>query len=294
MIHDIRQYLYHTMDVPSTEDKQGWYYDVCMMALILANAIAMIVGTVPSIQQEYDWFLTPFEYISLAIFTIEYILLLWVCTENSQYKDPVMGRIRYAMTPIALINLVSVLPAFTPFLSPFDLRALRVIRLFRIFRVLKLSKYSDSLKTLFRALDAKKEQLFMTFLIIIFLVVMASVFIFYAENGENPSEAFADIPHTIWWGIVKLSPVSNESGYPITVNGKMIASLLALLEIGIFAIPAGIMANAFEKQADHKCRVTAHKQNEYKNKISPYKKQSRHRCKKPMHGNADHTNEKDT
>ena len=248
MIQKIRKYLYDTMEVPSSIDYQGWYYEVFMMVLILSNAVAMILGTVPSIQLQYDWFLTPFEYISLIIFSIEYVLLLWVCTENPDYQNPIGGRVLYAVTPVALINLVSVLPAFIPFLAPFDLRALRVIRLFRIFRVLKLSKYSDSLRTLFGALNAKKEQLFMTFLIIIFLVVMASVFIYYAENGDNPSPAFSDIPHTIWWGIVTLSPIHNESGYPETASGKMIASGLALLEIGIFAIPAGIMCSAFEDQ----------------------------------------------
>lgn len=250
MIQKIREYLYATMEVPASIDNQGWYYELFMMGLISLNAFAMIIGTVPWIQQQYDWLLTPFEYISIIIFTIEYLLLLWVCTENEEYKDPISGRIKYALTPIAIINLVSVLPAFIPFLAPFDLRALRMIRLFRVFRILKLSKYSDSLKTLFRALNAKKEQLLMTFLIILFIVVLSSVFIYYAENGENPSPAFSDIPQTIWWGIVTLSPISNESAYPITVTGKMIASIIALLEIAIFAIPAGIMCSAFEEQCN--------------------------------------------
>jgi voltage-gated potassium channel len=248
MLKKIRAYLYATLEVHSMEDEQGGYFEAFMMGLIFANAVAMIMGTVPSVQLHYKWFLIPFEYISIAIFSLEYILLLWVCTENPEYRDPVYGRIRYAMTPIALINLVSVLPAFIPVLSPYDLRALRLFRLFRFFRILKLTKYSDSLKTLFRALESKKEQLFMTFLIIVLLVVMASVFIFYAENGDNPNPAFNDLPSTIWWGLVKLSPNSNESGYPVTAAGKMIASGLALLEIGIFAIPAGIMASAFQEQ----------------------------------------------
>jgi len=252
MIQEIRAYLYATMEVPSLEDNQGGYYELFMMGLIFANAVAMIMGTVPSIQQQYDWFLMPFEFISIAIFSVEYILLLWVCTEKPGYQDAWYGRIRYAMTPIALINLVSVLPAFIPVLAPYDLRALRLFRLFRFFRILKLTKYSDSFQTLFRALNAKKEQLFMTLLIIVLLVIMASVFIFYAENGNNPSPAFNDLPSTIWWGLVKLSPVSNETGYPETGAGKMIASGLALLEIGIFAIPAGIMATAFEEQYDTK------------------------------------------
>lgn len=294
MLKEIREYLYATMEVPSAIDNQGWCYEVFMMVLIFSNVVAMIIGTVPSIKLEYDWFLTSFEFFSTIIFIIEYALLLWVCTENKDYSDPVRGRIRYAMTPIAIINLVSILPWIIPSLVPFDLAALRMLRLFRVFRILKLSKYSESLKTLFKALDAKKEQLLMTFLIIIVLVVMASIFIFYVENGENPSPAFSDIPHTIWWGIVKLSPISNESGYPITFSGKMIASVLALLEIGIFAIPAGIMASAFEEQfridrdeKDNRLKECETKLVQNKERICPH-------CNRLIEDSTDKILEKDT
>ena len=252
MLRKLRANLYATMEVPAMEDNQGGYYEVLMMGLIFANAFAMILATVPSIKLNYDWFLMPFEQISIIIFSGEYLLLLWVCTENPAYRDPVYGRIRYAMTPIALINLISVVPAFIPVLEPYDLRVLRMFRLFRFFRILKLTKYSDSIQTLFKALDAKKEQLFMTLVIFILLVVMASVFLFYAENGDNESAAFNDIPSTIWYSMVTLNPMSNEEGYPVTAAGKLIASGLALLEIGIFAIPAGIMASAFEEQYNEK------------------------------------------
>jgi len=236
------------MEVPAYKNNTGWYYEFFMMGLILLNGIALIVGTIDWVQQQFDWILVPFEIISVLIFTIEYIILLWVCTERKEYSDPIKGRIKYAMTPIAIINLVSVLPAFIPFLLPVNLQSLRLLRLFRMIRLLKLTKYSDSLKTLIKALDSRKEQLIMTCIITALLVVLASIFMFYAEASENPSPAFSDIPHTIWWAFVKLSPISAEPGTPITMTGKMILSLLAIIEIGIFAIPAGIMASAFDEQ----------------------------------------------
>jgi voltage-gated potassium channel len=248
MFNDLKHQLYELMEVPAYKNNTGWYYEFFMMGLILLNGIAMIIGTVDWIQLQYDWILLPFEIVSVLIFSIEYIILLWVCTEHKEYSDPIWGRIKYAMTPIAIINLVSVLPAFVPFLLPIDLRSLRLFRLFRMIRLLKLTKYSDSLKTLLKVLDSRKEQLIMTCLITAFLVLIAAIFMFYAETGENSSPAFSDIPHTIWWSFVKLSPISTEPGAPVTMNGKVILSLLAIIEIGIFAIPAGIMAGAFEEQ----------------------------------------------
>lgn len=248
LVGRLRRFLYDTMEVPASEDRQGLVYELFMSVLIILNAIAMIIGTVGAIQQEYDWILAPFEYFSLIIFSVEYVILLWVCTENPEFSDPFRGRINYILTPIALINLLSVLPAFIPFLIPFDLRALRLLRLFRIIRLLKLTKYSDSLKIIFRALDAKKEQFILTFVAVIVFVIITSIFVYYAENGTNPAEAFSDLPHTIWWGLETLSPVSGEDAVPITVTGKMIMTVYALLQIAIFAIPAGIMCSAFDEQ----------------------------------------------
>lgn len=248
LVGRLRRFLYDTMEVPASEDRQGLVYELFMSVLIILNAIAMIIGTVGAIQQEYDWILAPFEYFSLIIFSVEYVILLWVCTENPEFSDPVRGRINYILTPVALINLLSVLPAFIPFLVSFDLRALRLLRLFRIIRLLKLTKYSDSLKIIFRALDAKKEQFILTFVAVIVFVIITSIFVYYAENGTNPAEAFSDLPHTIWWGLETLSPVSGEDAVPITVTGKMIMTVYALLQIAIFAIPAGIMCSAFDEQ----------------------------------------------
>ncbi|MDD1684539.1 MAG: ion transporter [Methanoregula sp.] len=248
LLGKLKKFLYDTMEVPASEDQQGLVYELFMSVLIVLNALAMIIGTVGAIQQEYDWILAPFEYFSLVIFSVEYIILLWVCTENPAFSDPIRGRINYMLTPVALINLASVLPAFIPFLVPFDLRALRLLRLFRIIRLLKLTKYSDSLKIIFRALDSKKEQFVLTFVAVIVFVIITSIFVYYAETGENPSEAFSDLPHTIWWGLETLSPVSGEDAVPITVTGKMIMTIYALLQIAIFAIPAGIMCSAFDEQ----------------------------------------------
>jgi len=225
LIGKLKKFLYDTMEVPASEDRQGLVYELFMSVLIVLNAIAMIIGTVGAVQQEYDWILAPFEYFSLVIFSVGYVL-----------------------TPVALINLLSVLPAFIPLLIPFDLRALRLLRLFRIIRLLKLTKYSDSLKIIFRALEAKKEQFILTFVAVIVFVIITSIFVYYAETGENPSEAFSDLPHTIWWGLETLSPVSGEDAVPITMTGKLIMTTYALLQIAIFAIPAGIMCSAFDEQ----------------------------------------------
>jgi voltage-gated potassium channel len=248
LIGKTKKYLYDTMEVPASEDQQGLVYELFMAVLIILNAVAMIVGTVSSVQQQYDWILTPFEYFSILIFSVEYLILLWVCTENPAFADPIRGRIRYIFTPIALINLASFLPAYIPFLMPFDMRALRLLRLFRIIRLLKLTKYSDSLKIIFRALEAKKEQFILTFIAVIVFVIITSIFVYYAENGTNPSESFSDLPRTIWWGLETLSPVSGEDAVPITMPGKLIMTLYALLQIAIFAIPAGIMCSAFDEQ----------------------------------------------
>ena len=98
---------------------------------------------------------------TVGVFTAEYLLRLWVCTRDPRYSSPVLGRLRYACTPMAVIDLLAVLPFYVP-QAGLDLRFVRAVRLTRLFRLLKLGHYSQSLKTLGRVLRAKKDELLVT------------------------------------------------------------------------------------------------------------------------------------
>jgi voltage-gated potassium channel len=219
----------------------------CVMALIAMNVVAVMLQTVQTFAARYGALLRGFEVLSVSVFTVEYLLRLWTCTVRGDFRGPVTGRLRFMVTPLAAVDLLAILPFYLPMLLPFDLRFMRVLRLLRMLRVLKLGRYSESLRIIARVMRSKKEDLLVTAFATLILLVMASSFMYEAENSAQP-EAFPSIPSTMWWAVVTLTTVGYGDVCPMTPMGKVLGSVIALLGIGLFALPAGILASGFSEE----------------------------------------------
>lgn len=228
---------------PGDEDSK--YFDTFIMILISLNVAAVVLETVDWLNAGYGWLFRAFDMFSVAIFTVEYILRAWSCTENPRFGAPFSGRLRYLITPMAIIDLLAILPFYLPFVIP-DLRFVRALRLFRLFRILKLARYSDALKTFAEVLNLKKEELGVTLFATLIMLTVASSMVYEAENEVQP-EAFANIPDAMWWGVVTLTTVGYGDIYPKTALGKFIGSFVVIAGVGLFALPAGIMASGFSE-----------------------------------------------
>ncbi|MEG4217920.1 ion transporter [Microcoleus sp. Pol14C6] len=204
----------------------------------------------PTLSPEYTSLLANIEFFSSLVFTIEYILRLWVSTVDRRYSHPLWGRLRYALTPLSLIDLISILP-FCLFLLFPSLNFVNLIRVLRLLRLLKMSRYSESFRTLGAVLYAKKEELIATAFAVFILLIFASSVMYFVENEAHP-ETFGSIPDAMWWGVVTLTTVGYGDIYPITGLGKLLGAMLAFLGIGIFALPAGIIAAGFSEELQKK------------------------------------------
>jgi len=234
--------------VASENDRVSKAFDIGIVALILLNVAVMIVESVQCLYLRAPHFFTAFECVSVAVFSLEYVLRLWSCVEEPQYKRFIRGRLRFAATPLALVDLLAVLPFYLPFANV-DMRVLRVLRVMRIMRVAKLGRYSESLQTLRSVLVAKREQLLSTIFILLILLVIASCLIYCAENEVQP-ESFSSIPASMWWAVATLTTVGYGDVYPVTPVGKLMASVISGLGIGMFALPTGILGAGFVEELD--------------------------------------------
>ncbi|MCH8327192.1 MAG: ion transporter [Candidatus Marinimicrobia bacterium] len=203
-----------------------------------------MLATVPSMALAYGRFFKLFELFSITIFSVEYLLRVWTCTENERYSGSIMGRLRYILTPMALIDLVAILPFYLPLIMPVDLRFLRALRILRIFRLLKFARYSRAVRIFGRVIHEKKEELVISLSAILVALVLIASLMYYLEKDIQP-EAFGSIPAALWWGVVSLTTVGYGDVYPITPLGKIFGGMVALLGIGVFALPAGIIASGF-------------------------------------------------
>jgi voltage-gated potassium channel len=220
-----------------------------LMLLIILNVFAVVFETVDSLRAEYQDYFLAFEAFSVGVFTVEYLLRLWVAPMDGRYKRPITGRIRYAFTPMAIIDLVAILPALLPFISGVDMRVVRVFRLIRLFRLLKMTRYVQSLNSLGNVVTQKKEVLLVTTAMISFLLLFSGSLMYLVEHEAQP-EQFPDIPSSLWWGIATLTTVGYGDIFPITPLGKILGGLIAFLGIGMFALPAGILAGGFAEEVE--------------------------------------------
>lgn len=222
------------------------YFDIFILLLIFLNVLAVILETVPALEQNFGDYFFRFEVFSVTIFTIEYLARIWACTSQAKFSRPFWGRLKFIFTPMALIDLLAILPFFLTF-TTVDLRFIRTLRLFRLFRVLKLARYSYSLQLFGKVIKNKKEELVMTATLMFVLMILAASFIYIAENEAQPDK-FTDIPTSMWWSIVTLTTVGYGDVFPVTTFGKVCAAFIAVLGIGMFALPTGILGASFVEE----------------------------------------------
>ena len=245
--HSLRKGVFRIIETAVKGDKASRTFDISLVVLIVLNVIAVIVSTVHSIAVDYGELLRRFELISVILFSVEYLLRVWTVVEKKKYESQVSGRLKYIVSPMALVDLFAILPFYLPMLIPIDLRFLRALRLFRLLRLLKMGRYSNAMRIVGSILKRKRPELVVIFAIILVLLIISSSLMFNAESAAQPDK-FGSIPETFWWSICTLTTVGYGDVTPVTPFGKICAGFIALLGIGMFALPAGILASGFEEE----------------------------------------------
>jgi len=214
-----------------------------LIVLIVINLVAAILESVPSLEQQYATLFVVIELLSLAVFTIEYALRLWVAPEHERDRDlpDHRARLKYALSPAGIVDLFSVLPFWlAPFL-PGDLRSILVLR---VFRFLKLARYSPGMRSLLDALYGERRALFGCMLILFGATIIVASIMHLIERDAQPDK-FGTIPEAMWWAIVTLGTIGYGDVVPVTPLGRLVASFAIFGGLIMVALPVGIIATAF-------------------------------------------------
>jgi len=237
-----RKAVFDILEASREETRAGKAATLSLMFLILLNSVAVTLETVSSLAADYERVFRAFSILFGCVFTVEYALRIWACTADTRFRGPVTGRLRFALTPLAVVDLASILPFYLPMVVPPDWRLLRTLRLFRLFRLFTLGRYSESLRLLGSVFRARKEELLMMTFTVLVVLVLVSGIMYHVEHDAQPG-AFASIPAAMWWGVMTITTVGYGDVYPVTPAGKVLAGMIAILGIGILALPAGIFAS---------------------------------------------------
>ena len=244
----LRNKTFLFLEISTPEDRASYWFDMFMVVLILSNVAAIILETVDVISEAAGSFFYLFELFSVIIFTTEYILRVWSSVEepSGRFSSPFLGRLRYILSPMAIIDLIAFLPFY---LSTFFGVDLRILRLFRLLRLVKLTRYSPALNAVGATMVAQHRALTAAFLVMIMALLFSSSIMFVFENEVQP-EKFSSIPTAMWWGMATLTTVGYGDVAPVTPMGQLFGIITMIIGIGMFALPTGIIATGFANEME--------------------------------------------
>lgn len=221
-------------------------FDTFIGIWVIISVLAVVLESIQSVSYLINLEFVILDTVAVAIFTVEYLMRLYACVEEPRFKHGLLGRLKQARNPATLIDLLAILPFFLEVLlsSVLDLRFLRT---FRLARLLKLTRYNDSTKILTTVIAREWPVISASAFIMILMVVMTASLGYVFEHEAQP-EKFDNIPNSVYWAVITLASVGYGDISPVTAVGRFMTVVMALLGIGIFAIPAALLASAFGDQ----------------------------------------------
>jgi voltage-gated potassium channel len=246
--YTLRKFVYNNLHNEDYETRFSRAINYFLILLIIGNAAAVLLESVNDIYQSYSVFFDLFEYFSILIFSIEYLLRFWSVAEKNPFHSAWNNRLNWVKSGAALIDLLAILPAYINFWVPIDLRFLRILRLMRL---LKLTRYFVSLQILLRVIEREKGSFQAVLFILSIMIVMAAACIYVVESKAQP-DVFTSIPASMWWAVVTLTTVGYGDVTPITPLGRFLGALITILGVGLAALPAGILATGLTYELEQR------------------------------------------
>jgi voltage-gated potassium channel len=234
-----RAQLFHILHKPSPNNRVARYFNYVLAVLIIGNAASVALESVDAIYKPYAGAFWWFEAISTGALVLEYLARLWVCVEQARYQKPVSGRLRYAIHPLPLFDLLVIVTYWVPV----DLRFLRIARMLRLLKVLHLEKFEISLGHIGDSLARRKELLLVAIVLMVVCIYASAAVLYQLEHTAQPG-VFTSIPATFWWAMTTLTTIGYGDMVPITPLGKVCAGLISIFGIGVFALPTAIVTAA--------------------------------------------------
>lgn len=211
--------------------------------LIVLSALMAILETEPTIRGPHAETFFTLHIVFGAVFLVEYLVRIWIAADDPRFAGRPFGRLRWMLTPSAIIDLLALLPLFLTVAST-SLYWLRFARIVRILRIVRLGRMSSAFDNIALALYARRFELGVAIIIALLLMLFSATLLYFAEAEAQP-DAFGSVPRALWWAIVTLTTIGYGDVYPVTVLGRICAALIAISGIGVIAMPTGIFAAAF-------------------------------------------------
>lgn len=240
---ELQSKVYNLIREDDENKLSGTIFDSFIIAFIIINVIFIVLDTFHygATYQRVSYIV---ELVSVIVFTIEYVLRLWTAPLAYPDKKPAAARLRYAVTFMAVIDLVSILPFYLPFFLPMGLSVLRSLRIIRLLRIFKINRYTAGFTMIAYVFKRKARQLVSSVVVVMMLMLIAAVIMYNVESVAQPDK-FTNAFSAFWWALSTVTTIGYGDLYPITPLGQLLGGVIALLGVGLVAMPTGIISAGF-------------------------------------------------
>ncbi len=247
----IRHKVYRLVEKGSHGSRINLTFDYSIMILIILNLIAITLETIPEVKKTLGESLRYFEIFSVIIFSLEYIMRVYVSNLTHPSSSKLKSAVKFIFSGYGLVDIAAILPFYLPFLISIDLRFLRILRVMRFLRVLKINRYNNSLNLIWSVIKEKRVELGVTGFLTFLILTIASFLMYHIEGAAQPDQ-FPNIIACFWWAVATLTTVGYGDVYPVTVLGKFVSGFIAVLGIGLVALPTGLISAGFMEKIDRR------------------------------------------
>lgn len=242
--YSFKQKVFDIIDDHHESRRTNHYFNCLIIGIIILNVAVIFLETYQSLYLRYIPYFTIFELFTIVVFTIEYLMRVWTCTQYPAYSHPIYGRLRFMVSIPMIIDFLATFPFYIALMIPLDPRVISYLRLFRLFRILKILRYYGSMDVIFSVVKKNFEYLTSVFFILVVFLSFTSYAIYIVESDSQP-DIIHDWDDAFWWAIVTTTTVGYGDVYPVTLLGKLFTAGILVLGIGVIALPTGILASGF-------------------------------------------------
>ena len=239
--NNLRMAVFRVIQPDSTGYRPSLLFDWTITTLILLSVASVFIVTL-DLSADVQNLLGGFEAAVSVVFTLEYALRIWTAPELYPGRSPWTARARYVVSGMALIDLLASLPFWIPMVLPGSMLGMRAFRLVRLLRIFKLNRYFDAMAMIGEVVREKRRELIGSIFFVAILMLVSSLLVYAVEHDAQP-EAFRNAVSVRWWAVATLTPVGYGDIYPVTVAGRLFGAVIALLGIGMVAIPTSILSS---------------------------------------------------
>ena len=244
-----RQQVYRLISDDEQSKRRTWTKSIIAALIIFSLGLA-VVATEPALMRDHQEVVRKLDLVIALIFLVELAARVWTSPLTGKFERGIHGKVRYVLTPLALLDVIAILPSLIGLITP-ELYLLRIFRLARIARLGRSKRIRTSISYFNKAILSKKTELQISAVYSGIVMFFSSVAMYMAEGRAQP-EIFGSIPRCLWWSVITVTTVGYGDTYPITPLGKIIAALTAIMGVAVIAIPIGIISAGFTETIQEK------------------------------------------